>query len=43
MRELRAIGYDSYLTAEIGTFKHHAAEGATQISRSLDALINSAE
>jgi hexulose-6-phosphate isomerase len=43
MRELRAIGYDSYLTAEIGTFKHHAEEGATQISRSLDALINSAE
>jgi hexulose-6-phosphate isomerase len=39
MRELRAIGYDSYLTAEIGTFKHHAAEGAWQISRSLDALI----
>jgi len=33
MRELRAIGYDSYLTAEIGTFKHHAEEGATQISR----------
>ena len=41
MQELRAIGYDSYLTAEIGTFKHHAEEGATQISRSLDALINS--
>jgi L-ribulose-5-phosphate 3-epimerase len=39
MAELRAIGYDSYLTAEIGTFKHHAAEGVWQISRSIDALI----
>jgi L-ribulose-5-phosphate 3-epimerase len=42
MRELRAIGYDSYLTAEIGTFKHFGAESAAQISRSIDLLIGSA-
>ena len=39
MRELHAIGYESYLTAEIGTFKYHGAELAAQISRSLDLLI----
>jgi L-ribulose-5-phosphate 3-epimerase len=42
MRELRAIGYESYLTAEIGTFKHFGAESAAQISRSLDLLIGTA-
>ncbi len=39
MAELKAIGYDSFLTAEISPFKQHAAEGAYQISRSLDAII----
>ena len=42
MDELRAIGYDSYLTAEIPQFKHHAAESARQISRSLDVIMGKA-
>lgn len=39
MDALRAIGYDSYLTAEIAQFKRHAPEGVYQISRSIDAIL----
>lgn len=39
MDALRAIGYDSYLTAEIAQFKRYAPEGVYQISRSIDAML----
>ncbi|MCL4507934.1 MAG: sugar phosphate isomerase/epimerase [Chloroflexi bacterium] len=39
MIALQEVGYDSYLTAEIGQFRHCGSEGAFQISRSLDAIL----
>lgn len=38
MHALSQMGYQSYLTAEIGTFRYAGTEGAFQISRSLDAI-----
>jgi len=42
MHELRAIRYDSYLTAELPRFKEFGEEGVAQIARSIDALIATA-
>lgn len=39
MPALRAIGYDSYITAELPVFQRFPAEGVYQIARSIDALI----
>ncbi len=38
MHVLSQIEYQSYLTAEVGTFRYASTEGAFQISRSLDAI-----
>jgi hexulose-6-phosphate isomerase len=41
--ELKAIGYDSYLTAELPIFKQFPADGIHQISGVLGTLIAAGE